>query len=133
MAKAINWPEAFREAILAETPEQLCVAFRLGTLYSEGAYWQDEDLVDIRCNHLKVRRGQIVGSMSIIAIGQLTHDVLKYQKPSLQTIEAIKAFFNIYYQTAVTDETLLSVAYYRNAPLDEAYMERTPDTSGRQL
>jgi hypothetical protein len=133
MAKAIHWPEPFRDAILAETTDQLCCVFRLGTLYAEGAYWQDGDLVDVRCNHLKVRRGQIVGSMSIMAIGQLNQDVLQYQKPSLQTIEAIKSFFNTHYQTAATDETLISIAYYRNAPLDEAYMEQTPDASGRQI
>jgi len=133
MAKAIHWPEPFREAILAETTEQLCCAFRLGTLYAEGQYWQDGDVVDIRCNHLKTRCGKVVGDMMLMAIGELTPEVLQYQKPSLQTIEAVKAFFQDHYQTHVSDETLISIVYYRNEPLDEAYMELTPDAGGRQL
>ena len=132
MAKAIHWPEAFREAILTESTEQLCVAFRLGTVYADGQYWQAGDEVDIRCNHLKLRRGTVTINTTTIAVGQLNHDILQYQKPSLQSKEAVVSFFETYYQTLVTDETILSVVYYRNAPLDEAYMEVIPDASGRQ-
>ena len=133
MAKAIHWPEHFRDAIVAETPEQLCVAFRLGTLYAEGQYWQDGDVVDIRCNHLKVRRGVVVGDMTTVTVGQLTPEMLRYQKPGLQSKEAIIDFFEAHYQTHVSDDTMLSVVYYRNAPLDETYMDLALDASGRQF
>ncbi len=130
MAKAINWPAPYRETILAEDTEQLRCAFRLGTIYFDGQYWTPDEEVDIRCNHLRVRRGVVRNELVKTTVGALSADILQHQKPDLQSVEAIKAFFKTHYDTDVTDDTELTVVFYQNLPLTPEHQD-APDPSGR--
>jgi len=80
MPKAINWPQQFREEVIAEDAEQICCAFRLGSLYYENRYWVPDEVVDIRVNHRRIRKGQVLGDLRQCAIRELTDEDLRHQK-----------------------------------------------------
>ena len=63
MAKAINWPTQFRDEVLGEDTDTLRCALRLGTLYYDNQYWVPDAVVDIRVNHLKIRKAKIAGDL----------------------------------------------------------------------
>lgn len=130
MSKAINWPAPYRDTLLSENTDDIYCAFRLGTLYYDGQYWTPDEPVDIRCNHLKVRKGVVYGELIKTSIGQLTDEILKHQKPDLRSCDAIHEFFKTHYDVATTDDTDITVVFYKNQPLDENYMDN-PDPSGR--
>jgi len=123
MAKAINWPKAFRDEILAEDTEQIYCAFRLGTVYYDGGYWVDGEEVDIRCNHLKLRRAIIHGALKACPIETLTDDDLAHQKKALQSVPAVVSFLAQTYDQPVTPETVITVVYYKNLPVNPELVE----------
>ncbi len=133
MAKAINWPEAFREEILKEDSETVFSAFRLGTLYYEGRYWTPNEEVDIRCEHLKLRRAIVQGDLKSCPIKALSSDDLKGQKSSLQTIPALVEFLGKNYNQPVNEETEVTVVYYKNKPVIAEEVEEQVDETGRHF
>lgn len=117
MAKAINWPSDFREEILAEDIVQERIALRLGDLYYNNRYWTPDEVVDIRVNQLKVRKGVIVGDLRQCAIRDLSAADLRGQKQSLREREAIAQFLAKSYGQPVDLDTLVTVVTYRNLPV----------------
>lgn len=132
MPKAINWPTPYRDTILAENTEDTYCAFRLGELYYTGQYWTPDEPIDIRCNHLKVRRGVVRGELVKTTIGALDKEILCHQKPDLQTVEAIHQFFSTHYGETTTDDTVITVVFYQNLAVDAEYMD-PPDPSERYI
>ncbi len=133
MAKAINWPAEFRDEILAEDTESIFCAFRLGTLYYEGGYWTPGEEVDIRCNHLKIRRAVVEGDLQRCRVGDLSPDLLARQKGRLQSIPAVIAFLTETYDRPVDENTELTVVCYRNLPVVPENVESEPDPTGRHF
>ncbi|MFN8615309.1 MAG: hypothetical protein U0003_05305 [Vampirovibrionales bacterium] len=128
MPKAIHWPAPFRKIIENEDCETLFVAFRLGDFYYQGRYWQPHEVVDVRCNHRRVRQAVVVGDMTCTTVAQLTPEQWAQQKPGLRDLAGLTAFFETHYQTAITPSTVLSVVTYRNLPLSPETMDPDEDT-----
>ncbi|MGE0199882.1 MAG: hypothetical protein AB7P76_02805 [Candidatus Melainabacteria bacterium] len=131
MAKAINWPAQFREAVLNEPADSLHTAVRPGALYFDHGYWVDGEEVDIRVNHLKVRKAVIEGDLRKAAIAELTGDELQMLKPGLQTPEAVLDFLTATYPThegqPFTLATPVTVVRYRNRAIDPEHLEEADD------
>ena len=131
MPKAINWPQQFREEVIAETTEQICCAFRLGNLYYENRYWVPDEVVDIRVNHRRIRKGQVLGDLRQCAIQDLTDEDLSHQKVGLRTKDALIHFLAETYNQPVDENTLVTIVTYKNFPIvpdemdvqDDAHME----------
>lgn len=132
MAKAINWPAPYRTEILEESTEQLCCALRLGNLYFEGRFWAPDEEVDIRCGHLRVRRGKVVGDMELKTLGQLEQRHFKALKTDLNSVEALIAFFKTHYDADVSNDDKVSVVFYKNLPINPEHMD-APDPSERYV
>ncbi len=133
MAKAINWPKSFREEILAEDGDKTYAAFRLGTIYFEGQYWVSGEEIDIRCNHLKIRRAIIEGDLKACPIKDLTNDDLSRQKTPLKTQQSVIEFLSTNYNQPVDENTMITVVYYKNLPVNEEQIEHEDDETGRHL
>lgn len=118
MAKAINWPADFLDEILKENNEDIKVAFRLGSIYFDHQYYIPDEIVDIRCNHKVVRQGVIAGDMKLCKIKELTENILNKQKQSLKDTETVIKFLNDTYQQETSPETLVTVVFYKNLPLE---------------
>ncbi len=116
MAKSINWPEVFREEILAENTTDTRLALRLGSLYYDNHYWMADERVDIRANQVKIRDALIVGDLQQRKIDELTAVDFKHLKSTLQSQAAVIAFLQDTYQTPVTAETPVTLVHYRNLP-----------------
>ncbi len=127
MAKAINWPLAFRDEVLAEDTEQTYCAFRLGRLYYDNSYWVPGEIVDIRVNHLKVRKAEVIGSLLCAPLRDLPPDVWARQKSSLQTLSAMMAFLSATYRQPVDEQTEVTVVTYRNHPVIPEELETQDD------
>ena len=117
MAKAINWPQQFREEVIAEDAESLHCAFRLGQLYYENRYWTPDEVVDIRVNHRKIRKGVVLGDLRQCAIRDLSEADLQHQKQSLRTPGAIIRFLSETYSQPVDEDTMVTIVTYKNCPL----------------
>ncbi len=133
MAKAIHWPRVFREEILAEDSESLFSAFRLGRFYYEGRYWAPDEEVDIRCDHLKIRRAIVRGDLKCCPIKDLSPADLKAQKPSLQTASDVVRFLGTHYNQPVDENTEVTVVYYQNKPVVPEEVESQEDDTGRHF
>jgi len=131
MAKAINWPGSFRDEVIGESTEKLCCAFRLGRLYYDNQYWVDGEVIDIRVNHIIIRKALIVGEMKCCPISDLTPEDFDCQKSSIQSQEAVVQFLATTYDQLVTPDMEISIVYYRNQPLDPAVLE-VPDDPHEQ-
>ncbi|MBX2861316.1 MAG: hypothetical protein KTR14_08775 [Vampirovibrio sp.] len=117
MAKAINWPQVYRNEVLGEDEQGIHAAFRLGSLYYEHQFWVAGEVVDIRVNHLKVRRGEVVGDLKLCKVGELTaEDFAKHKSDINSVADAITFLSNTYAQPVDTD-TVITVVYYKNHPL----------------
>lgn len=123
MAKAINWAAQFRDEILQENCETEYCAFRVGTLYFENQFWVPEEVVDIRVDHLKVRKGIVTREVKACLIKDLSAEDLQAQKKSLQTLDDIVSFLSVNYNQQITKDTTVTVVYYKNLPLNEEEME----------
>lgn len=117
MAKAINWPQAFRDEILAEDCETMRCALRIGTLYYEGRYWVENEIVDIRANQLKLRKGVVYGDLKLCKLQDLQPDEYTMLKATLQTPQALMAHLQQTYDQPVDKNTLVTVVYYKNLPV----------------
>jgi hypothetical protein len=127
MAKAINWPLAFREEIIAEDSASEHIAFRLGGLYYENRYWVPEEVVDIRVNHKKIRKAVVIGDLRQCTLKELSAEDLRKQKQALQSHEAIARFLAETYNQPVDENTLVTVVTYRNHPIILEEMEQADD------
>lgn len=127
MAKAINWPQAYRTEVLAEDCDTERCAFRLGNLYYDNCYWVDGEVVDIRVNHLKVRKALVVGDLKQCPVGQLGAREWNAQKSDLKSVSAVLAFLSRTYDQPVDENTLVTVVYYKNMPVVPEEMEEPDD------
>lgn len=127
MAKAINWPAAFREEVINETTDTLRCALRLGRLYYDNHYWVDGETVVIRVNHKVIRKAVVMGELKCCPINQLGDQDYACQKQSLKSAEAVSRFLAETYGQPVTPETEVTVVYYQNLPLDPEIMEVEDD------
>lgn len=127
MAKAINWPLAFRDEVIAEDCEELRCAFRLGELYYENRYWVSDEVVDIRVNHKKIRKAQVVGDLRRQAIRDLDEAELNRQKTTLRSREALIRFLAETYNQPVDENTLVTIVTYKNQPVIPEEMEQQDD------
>jgi hypothetical protein len=127
MAKAINWPLAFREEVLTEDTSTLRCALRLGTLYFDNRYWVPDEVVDIRVNHLKIRPASVVGDLKSCAIKDLTADDRAALKRDLSSTEAVIDFLKNTYQQSVDENTVVTVVYYKNHEIDPETLEQVDD------
>lgn len=127
MAKAINWPQQFRDEVIDEDSQSERIALRLGDLYYQNRYWVPDEVVDIRVNHKKIRKAVVMGDLRQCAIRDLTEDDLKRLKQSLQSREAIIHFLSETYNQPVNEQTLVTVVTYRNQPLVPEEMEVQDD------
>lgn len=127
MAKAINWPLAFREEVIAEDCDSLHIAFRLGELYYENRYWVPDEVVDVRVNHKKIRRAVVVGDLRRCAIRELTDADLALQKQTLRNREALIRFLGETYSQPVDENTPVTIVTYRNHPIVPEEMEQQDD------
>jgi hypothetical protein len=127
MAKAINWPLQFREEVIAEGTESEYIALRLGQLYYENRYWVPDEVVDIRVNHKKIRKGIVIGDLRQCAIQDLTDEDLRRQKRSLQDREAIIQFLSTNYDQPVDQNTLVTIITYKNYLIVPEEMEIQDD------
>ncbi|MBK8190703.1 MAG: hypothetical protein IPK79_09685 [Vampirovibrionales bacterium] len=133
MAKAINWPQAFRDEILAEDSEALRLALRPGSFYYDGGYWQADEEVDIRCHHARLRRAIIVGPLRTCAIADLSAEDCARLKTTLRTPEAIARFLEETYRQPQTLHSIVTIVTYRNLPVDPEQVEPDDDPSGRHV
>ena len=117
MSKAINWPSQFRDEVLGEDTAGLHCALRLGRMYYENQYWVPDEVVDIRVNHLKIRKAKIVGELKLCPIKDLSATDLAQYKSTLRTPEAVAAFLAGNYQQPVDANTEVTVVYYKNMPI----------------
>jgi len=127
MAKAINWPRDFRDEILSEDTEKTYCALRLGTLYFENQYWVPNELVDVRVNHLKVRKAKIIGELKQSRIADLGAPEFSALKKNLQSVDAVQAYLAQTYQQPVTPESLITLVFYQNQPLVPEEIEQADD------
>jgi hypothetical protein len=127
MAKAINWPLQFREEVIAEDCESEYCAFRLGDLYYENRYWVPDEVVDIRVNHKKIRKGVVVGDLRRCAIRELSPEDLRRQKRALQTREAVIRFLAETYNQPVDENTPVTIVCYKNQPVIPEEVEAQDD------
>lgn len=132
MAKAINWPAPYRTEILEENTEQLCCALRLGDLYYNGRFWAPDEEVDIRCGHLRVRRGSVIGDMELITLSQLEQRHFTALKNDLNTMDDVTSFFKTHYNEDLTPESQLTVVFYKNLTAVPEDMD-APDPSERYV
>lgn len=117
MAKAINWPASLREDVLSEDCDALHTAFRLGRLYFENQFWVPEEVVDIRVNHLRIRKGVVRGELKLCKIGEITPEDLGRHKRPAQTAEALAQYLAETYQQTVTLNTDVTIVTYQNLPV----------------
>lgn len=127
MAKAINWPQQFRDEVIAEDTEQARCALRLGKLYFENRYWVPDEVVDIRVNHRCIRKGIVVGDLRQCAIRDLSDEDLRCQKKTLQTQAAIIQFLAETYSQPVDENTLVTIVTYKNLPVVPEEMDVQDD------
>jgi hypothetical protein len=136
MAKAIHWPAQYRDVILNEPDVNpsgagLYCALRLGAQYFEHQYWVDGEVVDIRVNHLRVRKGRVVGSVEQYPLSDLPDKVYEALKTDLKTPEQVQAFLNQTYGQYVTQpvtmDTPISVVFYTLHPVIPEEMETEDD------
>lgn len=127
MAKAINWPLAFRDEVIAEDCEDLRCAFRLGDLYYENRYWVPDEVVDIRVNHKKIRKAVVVGDLRQCPIQELPEQDLQRQKSTLRSREALIRFLSETYNQPVDESTPVTIVTYRNHPIVPDEMEQQDD------
>jgi hypothetical protein len=127
MAKAINWPQQFRDEVIAEDTEQVRCAFRLGKLYYENRYWVPDEVVDIRVNHRSIRKGLVVGDLRQCAIRHLSDEDLRCQKKSLQTQAAIIQYLSETYTQPVDENTWVTIVSYKNLPIVPEEMDVQDD------
>jgi hypothetical protein len=127
MAKAINWPAAYRNEILGEDTDTLRCAVRLGTLYYDNRFWADGEVVDIRVNHLKVRKGIVHGDLKACPIQDLTPAELAALKSDLKTPEALATFLATTYNQPVDLQTVVTLVFYRNLPVVPEEIETPED------
>lgn len=127
MAKAINWPSAFRDEILAEDCEALRSACRLGTLYYENRYWVPDEVVDIRVNHKKIRKAKVVGDLRQCALKDLTPEDFQRLKSTLKSAEALRQFLAETYAQPVDADTLITLVTYQNLPVVPEEIEAQDD------
>ena len=123
MAKAINWPAAYRDEVLSEPTEQLFCAFRLGSLYYDNCYWVDQEEVDIRVDHKIVRRAVVQGDLLQAPLSELPKEVLQQQKQALQSLDAVREFLTSTYNQPIDDTTPVTVVFYKNLPVNTDIME----------
>lgn len=133
MAKAINWPKQFREAILAEDSQSVFCAIRLGELYYEGQYWVSGEEIDIRCNHLKIRRAVIVDDLKLCRIQELLVEDLTKFRAGIDTVPLVVQYLADTYNQPVNENTVVTVVYYKNLPMDVDLVEADGDDTGRHL
>lgn len=126
MAKAINWPQEFRDEVLAEDCDTLRCALRLGRLYYDNHYWVEGEVVDIRVEHLKVRKGTVQAPLKLCPIQDLSDTDRRGLKQRLGTQKDIIDFLTQTYQQPVEPTTEVTVVYYKNLPVVPEEME-TPD------
>lgn len=128
MAKAINWPLAFREEVLAEDSQSERLALRLGNLYYHNHYWVPQEEVDIRVNHKKVRKAVITQELRQCPLEALQADDFQKLKASLQNLEALIQFLAQTYNRSVSASSLVTVVTYRNSPVipEEVEMDDDP-------
>lgn len=117
MAKAINWPASFREDVLSEDGDALHTAFRLGRLYFENQFWVPEEVVDIRVNHRRVRKGVVRGELKLCPLGEVAAEDLARHKRPVQSVEALIRYLGETYQQTVTVNTEVTVVTYQNLPV----------------
>ncbi|MDX2085829.1 MAG: hypothetical protein SFZ03_10635 [Candidatus Melainabacteria bacterium] len=117
MAKAINWPLPFRDEILKEDCLTERIALRLGTLYFDHQFWVPGEVVDIRVNHLKVRKAIVVQPVRKTTPAQLTPEDFKRLKTGLTDTEAVVHYLRKNYNQPVDEQTPLSVVAYKNLPV----------------
>lgn len=123
MAKAINWPLSFRQAVLNEDETALRIAVRLGDLYYENRFWVDGEVVDIRVDSKKTRKAVVHGDPKRCTIQELTPEDYAALKPGLDTQDALIAYLQQTYEQPVAPDTVVTVVAYKNLPVDEAEIE----------
>lgn len=123
MAKAINWPVQYRDHIINEPSSQPYIAVRLGRLYYDNQFWVPEEVVDIRVNSLRVRRGKVLGELRCTTPGELTEDDFALLKPGIQDLESLLNFLRQTYGQSVNEDTVITVVRYSNFPVDPDLME----------
>jgi hypothetical protein len=127
MAKAINWPQRFREEVIGEDTEQSHCAFRLGQLYYENRYWVPDEVVDIRVNHRCIRKAKVLGDLRQCTIRDLSEEDLQRQKRDLRTKAAIIQFLSETYSQPVDENTLVTIVTYQNFPVVPEEMDVQDD------
>lgn len=130
MAKAINWPLAFREEVIAEDCGALRVACRLGSLYYDNRYWVPDEIVDIRVNHKKIRKAKVVGDLRQYALKDLPPEDFQRLKSTLKTPEALRQFLSQTYNQPVEADTLITLVTYQNLPVVPEEVEVQDDPHG---
>jgi len=116
MAKSINWPSQFLEAVQAEPQQVSFIALRLGSLYYDNQYWVPDEVVDIRVNHQVIRKGQVVAPVRLTTVGALTPREFEQLKVPLKTVLAVIEYLQHTYQPEdpVTEQTIITVVEYTN-------------------
>ncbi len=127
MAKAINWPLQFREEVLAEDETTLRCAVRLGELYYENRYWVPDEVVDIRVNHLKVRKGIVVGDLKKCVLSELEATDYECLKTSVNSETALVDYLSQTYNQPVDKDTVVTLVYYRNHVVVPDEVEQADD------
>lgn len=114
MAKAINWPEEFRDEILSENTESRRIAVRLGSIYYDNGYYTDNEVIDIRINHKVTRKAVISGEPKLLKIKEISdEDMSKYKKSMPNKPDLIK-FLSENYNKQVNEETEVTLITYKN-------------------
>lgn len=129
MAKAINWPAAFRDEVLGEDTHTLRCALRPGDLYYIHRYWVPDEVVDIRVNHRKIRKATIVGDLKLCSLSELTADDLAALKTPLRSVPQLIEYLTQTYPQAglANEQTPVTLVYYKNLAIDPDEVEAEDD------
>jgi hypothetical protein len=127
VVKAINWPAQFRDEVIGESEEGLRAAFRLGRLYYDNRYWVEGEEVYVRVGHKIIRKAVITGDLKCCPIKSLDAEDYAAQKQSLKSTADVVRFLAETYDQPVTQDTEITIVYYKNLPLDPEIMEIQDD------
>ena len=126
MAKAINWPQEFYDEVINESIDNPKIALRIGSLYFDNGYYVNGEIVDIRVNHKKVRKAQIIEDMRLAKIKDLSGEDIKMYKGSLHDKSSIINFLSQNYNQSLDEETEVTIINYKNLPLEEGEIHDDP-------
>lgn len=126
MAKAINWPQEFKNEVINEAEDSIKIAIRPGRLYHDTKYYHKGEIVHIRIDNTIIRTAVIQEEMKVCKIKDISKVDLNLLKNSLQSTESIKNFLSKRYNICIDENTEVTIITYRNLGLTDEALQDDP-------